>query len=305
MVVGIRQTRRDDHRTAHRPGPPGVGRERLQRDHGEQEHDRQPGQQDVQRDFVRRLLPLGAFDQRDHAVEKGRALRRGDADPDPVGQHLGAAGHGRAVAAGFADDRRGLAGDRRLVDRGDALDDLAVAGNELPVLTTKISPLRRLGRNSPLVEPTSRRGSRRFRSALRRLSAWALPRPSAIASAKFAKRTVNQSQSEICNSSRTLVDPRRWGQIGRTRSARCRLRRQTSPGSAPWCGMSFPDGIPHRRFTIVGSHRTMSSLGPRASEHLSLKPSSGSVRRIGPSAERRARTSALPPSAGSQTPGVR
>ena len=34
--------------------------------------------------------------------------------------------------------------------------------------------------------------------ALRRVSAWALPRPSAIASAKLAKRTVNHSHKVIC-----------------------------------------------------------------------------------------------------------
>ena len=55
----------------------------------------------------------------------------GDADHDPVRQHPRAAGDGRAVAAGLADDRRRFAGDRRLVDPGDALDDLAVAGNQL------------------------------------------------------------------------------------------------------------------------------------------------------------------------------
>ena len=48
-------------------------------------------------------------------------------DDDPVGEHLGAAGDRAAVAAGLADDRGGLAGDRRLVDAGDALDDVAVA----------------------------------------------------------------------------------------------------------------------------------------------------------------------------------
>ena len=37
----------------------------------------------------------------------------------------------RPVAAGLADDRGGLAGDRRLVDAGDALDDVAVAGDDL------------------------------------------------------------------------------------------------------------------------------------------------------------------------------
>ena len=55
----------------------------------------------------------------------------GDLDPDPVGQHLRAAGHRRAVAARLADDRRGLAGDGALVDRRDALDDFAVGGNDL------------------------------------------------------------------------------------------------------------------------------------------------------------------------------
>ena len=34
--------------------------------------------------------------------------------------------------------------------------------------------------------------------ALRKVSACALPRPSAMASAKFAKRTVNQSHNVIC-----------------------------------------------------------------------------------------------------------
>ena len=48
-----------------------------------------------------------------------------------IGQHPRAAGHRAAVAAGFADHRRALAGDHRFVDGGDALDDLAVAGNPL------------------------------------------------------------------------------------------------------------------------------------------------------------------------------
>ena len=85
-----------------------------------------PDEQDRERDLVRRLLPLGAFDQRDHAVEEGGAGRGGDPDLDPVGEDGRAAGDGRAVAARLADDRRGFAGDRRFVDRGDALDDLAV-----------------------------------------------------------------------------------------------------------------------------------------------------------------------------------
>ncbi len=53
-----------------------VDRERLQRDDRQQEHDRQPGEQDRQRDLVRGLLPVGAFDERDHPVEE-RLARAG------------------------------------------------------------------------------------------------------------------------------------------------------------------------------------------------------------------------------------
>ena len=42
----------------------------------EQEDDRQPDEQDVQRDLVRRLLARGAFDERDHAVEERLARIR-------------------------------------------------------------------------------------------------------------------------------------------------------------------------------------------------------------------------------------
>ena len=50
---------------------------------------------------------------------------------DVVGQHPGAAGDRRPVAARLTDHRRGLSGDGRLVDRGDAFDDLAVSGDHL------------------------------------------------------------------------------------------------------------------------------------------------------------------------------
>ncbi len=45
-------------------------------------------------------------------------------------KHHRAAGHGAAVAAGFADDRRRFAGDGAFVDRGEALDDVAIAGDQ-------------------------------------------------------------------------------------------------------------------------------------------------------------------------------
>ena len=124
---------RDEQRHQHDDGDGAARVGRVARDgrRGEHEDDGEPDEQDVERDLVGRLLPLGALDQPDHAVEEGGAGRRGDAHADPVGQHLGAAGHGRAVAAGLADDGGRLAGDGRLVDRGDALDHLAVGGDDV------------------------------------------------------------------------------------------------------------------------------------------------------------------------------
>ena len=124
-----RHQQRRKHR--HRQHGPGIERQAGQRDDGDQEHQRQAREQHGERDLVRRLLPLGAFDQRDHAIDEGMAGGHGDPDLDRVGQHLRAAGDGRAVAAGSADHRRRFAGNGAFVDGGDALDDFAVAGDQL------------------------------------------------------------------------------------------------------------------------------------------------------------------------------
>ena len=108
-----------------------VDGEGLQGDRGQQEDEREPGEQDVEGDLVRRLLARGAFDEGDHAVEERLPGSGRDAHDDLVREHPGAAGDRRAVAARLADHRSRLAGDGRLVDAGDALDDLAVAGDHL------------------------------------------------------------------------------------------------------------------------------------------------------------------------------
>ena len=198
IVVGIRQTSRA---TRTMTGPCRRRRRRTAREgrDGDQEDDRQPGEQDVERDLVRRLLPLRALDQGDHPVEERLAGVRGDAHDDPVGDDLGAAGDRRAVAAALADDRRRLAGDRRLVDGGDALDHLAVARDDLAGLdqheVAGFSAERR--RRLELCPVAARPLAPSSVRVLRSVSAWALPRPSAIASAKLANRTVNQSQRVI------------------------------------------------------------------------------------------------------------
>ena len=150
----------------------GVDGEGLQRDDGEQEDDGEAGEQDVERDLVGGLLALGAFDQRDHAVEEGFAGVGGDADGDPVGEDAGAAGDGGAVAAGFADDGRGFAGDGGLVDGGDAFDDLAVAGDHLAGDDDARRRRRAAGSWGPLRScrrlRDGRRWSRTWRGAARR-----------------------------------------------------------------------------------------------------------------------------------------
>ena len=130
MVVGIRHTSSATSTGSESDGA-AVAREWIEAHAHQHEDDRQAGEQDAERDLVGRLLALRALDQRDHAVEEGLARIGGDAHLDPVGDDRGAAGDGAAIAAALANDRRRFAGDRGLVDRGDALDHFAVAGNDV------------------------------------------------------------------------------------------------------------------------------------------------------------------------------
>ena len=96
-------------------------------DGGEDEDDGHAHQQDVERDLVGGLLPDRAFDKGDHAIEEGRALRRRDLDPEPIRGDARAARDRRTVASRFTDNGRGFSGDGGFVNRGHALDYLAVA----------------------------------------------------------------------------------------------------------------------------------------------------------------------------------
>jgi hypothetical protein len=130
IVVGIKrheQRNQNDHRDrAARVGD--VARDGCRREH---EDDGQADQQNVQRDLVRRLLPLGALHQLDHAIEERRSWGRGDADHDPVGNHGRPASDGRAIAAGLADHRRRFTRHGGFVDRSDTLDHLTITGNDV------------------------------------------------------------------------------------------------------------------------------------------------------------------------------
>ena len=72
------------------------------------------------------------------------------------------------------------------------------AGIMSPASHTTRSPIWRSGAATFSSRPLRRRRAIVSLRAFRRLSAWALPRPSATASAKFAKSTVNQSQIASC-----------------------------------------------------------------------------------------------------------
>ena len=63
---------RDEQRDQDRDRDVGAGvlAERAQRDDDDEEDDRQAGEQDRERDLVRRLAPRGALDERDHAVDE-------------------------------------------------------------------------------------------------------------------------------------------------------------------------------------------------------------------------------------------
>ncbi len=107
-----------------------INRERLQCDDGQKKNNGEPGEQDVQRDFVRSLLSRGAFDKADHPVEKGLTRVRGDTYFDFIGKHPRASGNGGAIASGFANHWCGFAGNRGFIHRSDAFNHFAVAGNE-------------------------------------------------------------------------------------------------------------------------------------------------------------------------------
>ena len=181
-------------------GRAGVVAERPEGHRRHEEDDRQPGQQDREGDLVRRPLPLGALDERDHPVEERLARIGRDADDEPVADQRRAAGDGAPdVGAGLLEDRGRFAGDRGLVDVGDALDDVAVARDRLAFLDDDDVALAELRRAHVLEravgEPAM--GVRTPSVSCRSVAAWARPRASATASAYVANRTVNHSQTPI------------------------------------------------------------------------------------------------------------
>ncbi len=97
----------------------------------EQEDQRECRQNQRQGDLVRRALAVGSLDETNHPIQEGVALVRGDLDDDTIRKNMSAAGDAGAIAAGLANHGRRFPGNGRLIYRGYAFNDLAVAGNGL------------------------------------------------------------------------------------------------------------------------------------------------------------------------------
>ena len=174
-----------------------------------------------------RLAPSTRAIMRSRKVSPGLDVMRTD---DLVREHPGPARDRGAVAAALADDRCRLARDGGLVDRGDALDHVAVAGDHLPGgHHAEVAELQLRSRASPRVGRRVRRTLAIVSALVRRsVAACALPRPSAMASAKLANSTVNHSHSGDEPGEHVLVGRRRAEvpeeQHGRERQNRPRPR---------------------------------------------------------------------------------
>src|SRR5450756_347115 len=123
-----------------------------------------------------------------------------------------------------------------------------------PASTMTVSPLRRRVAATISVRPPFTRRALVSVLVLRRVSACALPRPSAMASAKLAKSTVNHSQSVIWK-----VKPAMPAPVARSRTVRTVV--MTAPTSTTnmtgffimWRGLSFTSASVMARLTMGGS----------------------------------------------------
>ena len=98
----------------------GVLGHRPDRYNDDQKGQRQSRKDQCERDFIRRLLTHGAFDESDHAIKKGLTRKGGDLYHDSIRDHPRPAGNSGTIAAGLADNWCGLARDRGLIDGRDA-----------------------------------------------------------------------------------------------------------------------------------------------------------------------------------------
>ena len=152
------------------------------------------------------------------------------------------------------------------------------AGMNSPALTITMSPLRRLAAGTVSVRPPA---TIRFAMvsvlALRRVSACALPRPSAMASAKLANNTVSQSQNVIWSSKPSPGRPATASRTNRTVVNTLPTSTTNMTGFfAIVRGWSFFSASHVARFTICGSQMDFACA---CAIRTPVRWSSGSARR--------------------------
>ena len=105
---GGRQADEKRHECGHGRGvrhivePRGEAGVAIQRQCHEDKDDRQGDQEDLERDLVGGLLAGGTLDHSDHLVQEALAGLARNLDDNPIRQHRGTTGYGRAIAARLA-----------------------------------------------------------------------------------------------------------------------------------------------------------------------------------------------------------
>src|SRR6185437_13235216 len=99
--------------------------------HGKQKYNRQPGEQNIQCNLIRGLMPFSAFNQRDHAINKSFSRIGRDSYFDFIRENTCTAGDSGSVSTAFTNHWSRLPCDGRFVDRSDSLDYFPVTWNHL------------------------------------------------------------------------------------------------------------------------------------------------------------------------------
>ena len=81
-------------------GDAGIQGHRHQGHASKKKNQGKPCEQDIERDLVGSLLPLGSFHQSNHAIQERLSWARRDAYHDAIGQYFCSTGYGRTVTAG-------------------------------------------------------------------------------------------------------------------------------------------------------------------------------------------------------------
>ncbi len=203
MVVGIRQTS-SATRTVMENEMPGIKAEEFQGHDHDKEDDRERRKENGQGDFIGCFLPLAPSTRlimRSRKLSPGLAVTTtliwSDSTRVPPVTALRSPPASRMTGADSP-----VIADSSTVATPSMISPSAGMTSPADTSTYRFFAA---ARPTPVQCPSAAAVCHCFRAGLARAFAWAFPRPSAMASAKLANSTVNQSQSAICSESQRLV----------------------------------------------------------------------------------------------------